>query len=65
MSKEVTVRQIIDRIRNQLGTTWNDSSVDILNTGNQDTLVTGIVTPYMPSNEWIPANELFWIPWYM
>jgi len=51
MSKEITAQQITDRIQNQLGMTWKTSAVDVFNTGNPDTPVTGIVTSFTPTIE--------------
>lgn len=51
MSKKITARQVIDRIRNQCGTTWKDSPADVFTAGDQDTVVTGILTSYTPSIE--------------
>lgn len=44
-----TVQQIINQIRKQLGKTWVNSPVDVLNTGNSNTIVTGITTSFSPT----------------
>ena len=49
MSKEITVQQIINRIKNHPDISWKDSSVDILNTGEADALVKGIATSFTAS----------------
>ena len=46
VSEEIAAQQIIDRIQNQLVMTWKTSAVDVFNTGNPDTPVTGIVTSF-------------------
>jgi putative NIF3 family GTP cyclohydrolase 1 type 2 len=51
MFKEITALQIIDRIKNQPGKIWKDSTVDVFNAGNTDTPVTGIVTTFAPTIE--------------
>jgi putative NIF3 family GTP cyclohydrolase 1 type 2 len=45
----ITVRQVMDRVRQQLGSSWKDSEIDTLYTGDPDTPVTGIATSFTPS----------------
>ncbi len=51
MSKQITVQQIIDRIKHQFGDTWQHSPADVFNAGNPDIIVTGIVTSFTSSIE--------------
>ena len=45
----MTAQQIIDRIRESLGTAWSESTVDTIGAGRPDIVVTGIVTCFAPS----------------
>jgi len=43
----LTVRQVLDRIRGQIGTEWFERGVDRIIAGDPDTVVTGIATTMM------------------
>lgn len=49
MPPEITAQQIVERIKNNLGVPWTDSSVDTFYAGKPDTLITGIATTWTPS----------------
>jgi putative NIF3 family GTP cyclohydrolase 1 type 2 len=51
MSTTITAREVIEKISQQLGANWKDSTTDVFNTGNPDTVVTGIATSFSPSIE--------------
>ena len=46
-SQPVTARQIVERIRQQIGVPWREQTVDTFKAGNPDTPVTGIATTMM------------------
>jgi putative NIF3 family GTP cyclohydrolase 1 type 2 len=45
----ITVQQVMDRVKHQLGATWQDSEADRLQIGDAKSIVTGIATSYTPS----------------
>lgn len=47
----VNAQAIIDRIRQQIGAQWKETSVDAFLAGDPETTVTGIATSYAPSLE--------------
>lgn len=47
----VTARQIIERIKKQVGVPWRDQTVDTFKAGDPDTPVTGIATTMMATYE--------------
>jgi len=51
MKEKITAQQIIDRIKDQCGISWKDSLVDVFNTGNPDTIITGITVSFAASIE--------------
>src|SRR5665648_1035249 len=51
MSKQITAQQVVDRIKDQLGTSWKESKTDVFCAGNPGTVVTGIATSFTPSIE--------------
>ncbi|MGQ8336949.1 Nif3-like dinuclear metal center hexameric protein [Sunxiuqinia sp. A32] len=51
MSKQITAKQVISRMQNQLADTWQGSPEDVFNAGDPNTFVTGIATSFTPSIE--------------
>lgn len=49
MLKQLTAQQVIDRVKSQPGTAYNDPSTDIFLAGDPNTVVTGIATSFTPS----------------
>ena len=51
MSEQITALQVVDRIKDQLGTSWQELKTDVFCGGNPGTVVTGIATSFTPSIE--------------
>ena len=45
----LTAKQIVDRLRDKIGTPWRDTSADGFKAGSPDALVSGIATAVMPT----------------
>jgi hypothetical protein len=48
---EITAREVVDRIRKNLGAPWKESPLDVFCAGEPDTPVTGVATSLAPSME--------------
>jgi hypothetical protein len=48
---EITARQIVDRIRKNLGASWKESPMDGFCAGDPDARITGVATSFAPSME--------------